>query len=810
MLNLKRIFKDYGESGAWHALVSVHAALDDHFFLTKGGALLAVLSGPGVDQECLDSAQLDHITRRAEGSLRPFDERFRIYQYQLKRRHPRIPYAKPTNDVVEAAVTARVEYLERREPYAIEIFWVVVYAGWGSQAGARRRLVDLFTAPLGSLRSALSNEAKIEALAGELDRAREALAHQVERLVVEMQDVLGLRLLGKREAFRFFHRLLNFAPYKNATAALRFDQFVDFQLCGSALECHRDHLRLDNYYVQVLTLKEPPPQTRPALLSRLQEIPSEFIVVTEWRRVANEAVRGTIRSKRRHFHNARASLINYLDSSPPAQRDMLIDHAASALADDLGTCLAEMEVHGQSFGEWSLTIVLYDEDCQKLSRSISECFKTCATLDITLTEERYNLLNAFLAMLPGNDAFNLRRLWLSGANNADLSLLFAPHSGEARNDTLRAEYLAAFETDSRTPYFFNLHHRDIAHTLILGASGSGKSFTLNFLLTHLQKYSPATFILDLGGSYEWVTRLFKGAYAAMNLARPGFSINPFSLPLTPENHRFLLSFLRVLAESDGYRLTARDERDLHEQIENLYEVEPSQRRLFTLANIMNRTLHEHLQRWVEGGPYGFLFDHAEDSLTFARFQTFDFEGMDKNPQILEPLLFYILHRANTAISDPEVATTFKVFAIDEAWRFLRHPAIRSYIREGFKTWRKKNAAVILATQSSDDLLSSELLPVVVESCPTKLFLSNPGMDVTSYREAFHLNEKEADLIAGLTPKRQILLKRPDRSKILNLNVGAKDYWLYTNNPFDNQKKREAFEQHGFEEALEILARSPLP
>ena len=48
------------------------------------------------------------------------------------------------------------------------------------------------------------------------------------------------------------------------------------------------------------------------------------------------------------------------------------------------------------------------------------------------------------------------------------------------------------------------------------------------------------------------------------------------------------------------------------------------------------------------------------------------------------------------------------------------------------------------------------------------------------------------------------------SKVLNLNVGAKDYWLYTNNPFDNKKRQEAFERYGFEEALEILARSPSP
>ena len=113
--------------------------------------------------------------------------------------------------------------------------------------------------------------------------------------------------------------------------------------------------------------------------------------------------------------------------------------------------------------------------------------------------------------------------------------------------------------------------------------------------------------------------------------------------------------------------------------------------------------------------------------------------------------------------------------------------------------------MILATQSVDDLRQSELLPVIVESCATKLFLANPGMDRDAYRQIFHLNETETNRIAGLIPKRQILIKRPDLAKVVNLNVDRKEYWLFTNNPADNQKKRDAFERYGLEEGLDILA-----
>lgn len=484
-----------------------------------------------------------------------------------------------------------------------------------------------------------------------------------------------------------------------------------------------------------------------------------------------------------------------------------MDDAAEALVRDLGSGLREMEVEGRHFGAFSLTVVLYDLDRSKLERSVAECIKVFSAHDASVNEERYNLLNAWLAVVPGNYEHNLRYLYLLSTNYADLSLLFTPGPGELRNRHLDAEYLGVFETEQRTPYFFNLHAQDIAHSLILGATGSGKSFLVNFLLTNAQKYRPRTFIFDLGASYEHLTRLFGGSYLPVGVERQAFRINPFRLAPTAENRQFLFSFVSVLIGSGGYRVTGADERDLNRQIANVYEVEPGQRRLFTLANILNRNLRHALEKWVEGGQYAALFDNVEDNLTFAEFQCFEFEGMERYPQALEPLLFYILHRASASIREPDLDTTFKIFVIDEAWRFLRDPAIRLYITEALKTWRKRNAAMILATQSSADLDESGLLEVINESCPTKMFLANPGMNRELYRRIFDLNETEASKIAHLLPKRQILLKRPDRAKVLDLEVDPVSYWLYTNDPYDNQRRREALETYGFDEGLGRLAGS---
>src|SRR5262245_58808643 len=266
--------------------------------------------------------------------------------------------------------------------------------------------------------------------------------------------------------------------------------------------------------------------------------------------------------------------------------------------------------------------------------------------------------------------------------------------------------------------------------------------------------------------------------------------------------------MKVLLEGgDDYRLSDLEDRELYEAIENLYVLDRCQRRLFTLANLLPRALAGRLHKWVDGGRYADLFDNVDDTLTFERLQVFDFEAMRAYPAMLEPLLFYVLHRATERMRDPAAAGTLKLCVLDEAWRFIQHPTLRAYVQEGLKTWRKYNAAMLLSTQTIDDFASADLLRTVVESCPTKLLLANPALDRRQYGDLFQLNEMELDLLARLVPRQQLLLKRPDLTKVLALTVDAKSYWIYTNTPLDNERLADVSRQHGLEAGVERLAAS---
>ena len=808
MIVRRPIFKDFAATGAFSELLALHGAVRENIFSTLSGNVMAVLKVQGIDGECLDAEQTDRICRAFEAALRGLNEDFRVYQHLIKScRGPLPSEAYNHNPLVQEAIKNRNEYLAAKadQLFQIETYITIVYEG-GQARPAQSRLLDFLAKPLQGSRELLSEVAQMDAIQTRFDRACQTLSTKVESLIVQLSDTLRTDWLGKQAAFTFFRSLLNYAPEKVAGVRLKYDEHIAYQACGSSLECFRDHLVIDDYQVKVLSLKEPPARTFAHLLKDLLRVPAEFVVACEWQRVNNQEMRRLVQSMRRHHHNAKTSLGSYLNSSPSGSHDPLVDEGSTSIVRELGSCLEEIEVGGNHFGQYSMTVTCRAKNTGSLERGVAECHRVLAAHDGQFIDERFNLLNAFIAAVPGNDAHNLRRLWLSSRNFADLSFLFAPNPGELRNAHLGAEYLASFETRDGTPYLFNLHVADVGHTLVLGSTGSGKSFLLNFLLTHLQKYQPLCFVFDIGGSYEQLTKLMGGAYVPVSLEKRTFRINPLSLEPAPENLRFLASFVQVLLESNGVPLSSAEIKDVSAQIENLYHVAPVERRLRTLRNVLGRRLRIELERWTEGGIYGELFDNAEDNLSLADFQAFDFEGMNKAPQALEALLFYVFHRANASIYDPASLTRLKVFVMDEAWRFFRHPTIKAYIVEALKTWRKKNAAMIVATQSSADLLQSEMLAVVVESCATKLFLANPGMDQAAYRDVFHLNATEAGLIAGLVPKQEILIKRPDTAKVVTLNVDNKGYWLYTSNPFHHQKRQAAIEQHGFHRALEVLAQ----
>ena len=807
MVSVGRILRDYREAGSVNGLLALWGFVDDTIFLTKAGHVGVVYRLRGVDYECLAHPQRQALAHRFEAALRLLDERCRLYQYLLKRTIAPLAAGPCNQPIAHEAIQRRAEYLNgrRHELYDLSLYLVLLY----EPPHVVRRSTELrriWQDPRHVVRAWLSTDRTLQVLESELTRAVGTLRQKAQGFEVQISE-FGPARLEKPDAFRFFRELVNYDPAVVDAARLTHDTHLDYFVSDSAVDCHRDHLMVGNRVVKVLSMKEPPSQTFAFLLHDLYEIPGEFAACLEWQRIPSDRMRRDVQSRRRHFFNKRVSIVNYA-SADTRPEEMLVDDSAGTTVRQLGDVLTELEVHGHFFGQCSLTLVLHGMDLQALHQQSAEAMKAMALHDGSLFEESYNLLNAWLSLVPGNSAHNLRALALLETNLADLSFLFTLDPGERVSPHLHQEALAIFETPHRTAFAFNLHVQDVGHTLVLGATGTGKSFLLNFLITHAQKYAPHTVVLDVGHSYRKLATLLGGRYLEVGLRQHDVTINPFALEPTLEHLHFLHAFVRVLLEGDdGYRVSDLEDREIYEAVENVYVLDPTQRRLFTLANLLPRALAGRLHKWIGDGRYAGLFDNVEDTLTVDRLQVFDFEAMRAYPALLEPLLFYVLHRVVARIHDPAESAALKLCVMDEAWRFIQHPTLRAYVQEGLKTWRKRNAALILATQTVEDFASADLLRTVVEGCPTKLLLANPALDRRHYADLFQLNEMELDLLTGLIPRQQMLLKRPDLAKVLTLTVDAKSYWIYTNTPIDNARVAETFREYGFEAGLNRLVAS---
>jgi hypothetical protein len=192
-------------------------------------------------------------------------------------------------------------------------------------------------------------------------------------------------------------------------------------------------------------MKEAPAKTFANILEDLCAIPSAFIACLEWQRIPNAKMARDLRAMQRHHFNRKIAFVNYLSPGTKPE-EMLVDNSAAATVQEIGQALTEMEVHGHFFGACSLSVVTFDRNADRLEKSVAECIKVFAGHDGALYEESYNLLNAYLAIVPGNASHNPRRLPLLNTNEPASRMT----SGARRSGILNA---TAFPGRSRWPWW---------------------------------------------------------------------------------------------------------------------------------------------------------------------------------------------------------------------------------------------------------------------------------------------------------------------------------------------------------------------
>ncbi|RVD32422.1 conjugal transfer protein TrbE, partial [Mesorhizobium sp. M4B.F.Ca.ET.019.03.1.1] len=218
------------------------------------------------------------------------------------------------------------------------------------------------------------------------------------------------------------------------------------------------------------------------------------------------------------------------------------------------------------------------------------------------------------------------------------------------------------------------------------------------------------------------------------------------VPVTPEVREYLWSALSSLASA------------------------PVQERTLTGLSVLLQSspLKQALRPYCIGGPYGRLLDAEYERLGEASVQAFETEGLI-GTGAAPAVLAYLFHRIEQRMDGRPT-----LLIIDEGWLALDDGSFADQLREWLKTLRKKNASVIFATQSLSDIDGSRIAPAIVESCPTRLFLPNERAiepQITHIYRRFGLNDRQIEIVARATPKRDYYCQSRRGNRLFELGLG---------------------------------------
>jgi type IV secretion system protein TrbE len=184
--------------------------------------------------------------------------------------------------------------------------------------------------------------------------------------------------------------------------------------------------------------------------------------------------------------------------------------------------------------------------------------------------------------------------------------------------------------------------------------------------------------------------------------------------------------------------------------------------------LQSGVLKRALQPYCLGGPYGRLLDAETEHLGAGDVQAFETEGLI-GTGAAPAVLAYLFHRIEGRLDGRPI-----LLIVDEGWLALDDPTFGAQLREWLKTLRKKNTSVVFATQSLADIETSAIAPAIVESCPTRIFLPNERAiqpQILSIYRRFGLNDRQVEIIARATPKRDYYCQSRRGNRLFELGLG---------------------------------------
>lgn len=584
---------------------------------------------------------------------------------------------------------------------------------------------------------------------------------------------------------------------------VRIQEFLDM-IAPSIVKFNTDHFICGNTFRCVWALREYPTATdEQAILSHLGEkdgvtlrIYTRHVTAVEEKKIISNAANK-----------------NRMDRSN--SNDLQQNVLAESNLRDVATIVAQMHRNREPLLHSAVYIELCAHDLDQLkllqTEVLTELIRAKLNVDRLILRQQqgfqcvmpsgHNVFkDQFERVLPASSVANLYPFNYSGKTD--------PHGFYIGRDKYGSNVLVDFNrrADDKTN----------ASVLILGNSGQGKSYLLKLLLSNFREAGMRVCALDPEMEYEDITHNLGGCF--IDLMTGEYLINPLEPKVWDENGSpedadapqtfrissrisqhisFLKDFFRsykdfadreidvieimlqklyakwsISDRSDFSCMGPEDYpilSDLYALIEDEYQhFDADSRQLYTAEMLQSILLGLHSM--CVGAEAKFFNGHT--NITDAMFVTFGVKGLlQASRNLKNALLFNIL----SFMSNELLTTGNTVASLDEFYLFLSNLTAVEYVRNFMKRVRKKDSAVIIASQNLEDFNLDGVREYTkpLFSIPTHQFLFNAGsIDAKFYTDTLQLEESEYGLIRF--PQRGVCLYKCGNERY-NLKVIAPEH-----------------------------------
>ena len=744
--------------------------------LNKDGSFQKTFRFRGPDLESATQAELVSTCARANNVLRRFGSGWALF-FEAERRealgYPKSPFPDAASALVDAERAQAFEDAGNGH-FESHYYLTLVWMPPADQVDtAARAVVERSSAPQG------------RDWAAALEQFMAQTARGFDLLSAFMPEI---KMLDDEETLTYLHGTVS--TKSHSVAVPQTPMYLDAILADTPVTGGLEP-RLGDQHIRTLTILGFPNMSRPGLLDALNHQAFGYRWVTRFIALDKSVATKTLTRLRRQWFSKRKSLAAMVREVMYNQPAQLLDSDADNKVVDCDQALQALGGDHVSFGYLTTTITVSDASAKRAQDKMRRVERIVNGLGFTCICESINALEAWLSSLPGQVYANVRQPLVHTLNLAHLVPLSCVWAGPERNDHLSGPPLLYAETSGSTPFRLSTHIGDVGHMLIVGPTGAGKSVLLSLLALQFRRYPGAQItIFDKGLSARAAVLAMGGQHHALGTTSatattsapqganqtnavpqaPQLAFQPLRRIDLADERAWAAEWIAGLLTHEGVKVTPEVKEQVWSALGILASAYFHERTLtgFVLL-LQSNALKSALAPYTLEGPFGYLLDAQVDGLALSDLQCFETEALLHTPSAVLPVLTYLFHRLEARFDGRP-----SLLILDEAWVFLDNPLFAARIREWLKTLRKKNVAVIFATQSLADIAASSIAPAILESCPQRIFLPNDRASEPQSREAytrFGLNERQIALIASATPKRQYYLQSQHGNRLFELKLG---------------------------------------